>query len=521
MTDDLLMGVDFGTESARVGFFTPDGTAVSMGTATYELRHPRPGWAEQDPDEWWSSLVSATRDAIDERDIDPDRVVGLSVDATSATLVAMGSDDRHLRPAIMWMDVRASAQAERIAQTGHDALKYNGYGPVSAEWGLPKAMWLQSEEPDTFDAARRLVDCGDWLVHRLTGTWAFSTNMAAAKYYHDRDTGGFPTGLYEQVDAGAVLDKFPADVVDPGTHIGDLTADAAEQLGLRAGTPVSQGCVDAYAGALGLGVVEPGTMALITGSSHVMIGQSAEPVHGRGFWGAYTDAILPGQYTVEAGQASTGSVIAWFKNRFAADAVNEAERRGVDAYDVLNEQAAELPIGSDGLIAIDWFQGNRTPHVDPLVRGMFWGLSLSHTPAHLYRAIMEGICYGTEHIFASMGNQGFRPERTIAAGGATRSALWTQMHADVSNTPIAAAEGGDNAPVLGAAMLAAVGAGIHDDLATAADRMVRLGDEVEPDADAHEAYRFYYDRYTETYDQMKDLMHATVRHESDHGSATD
>jgi ribulose kinase len=264
-------------------------------------------------------------------------------------------------------------------------------------------------------------------------------------------------------------------------------------------------------GALGLGVVQPGKLALITGSSHVMIGQSAKPIHGRGIWGAYTDAMIPGQYTIEAGQSSTGSVIAWFKDNFAGEAVAEAQRRGADPYQVLGEMARGIPIGSDGLLVVDYFQGNRAPHSDPLARGMIWGLSLSHGPGHIFRAIMEGICYGTEHIFRTFREQGYEPTLIAVSGGSTRSELWMQMHADVSNVPISLTRVGEG-PALGSAMLAAVGAGVYQDIQTAAGHMVHTQRTIEPDPAAHAEYEFYLDKYIRTYPQMKELMHETVRH---------
>ena len=507
-----LLGIDYGTESVRVGIFDREGNPLAFASRTYALKHPRPGWAEQDPDEWWSSLVEATRKTLDESGVSPEEIAGISVDTTASTVLAMDENDRHMRPAIMWMDVRASDQARRIQETGDPALKYSGYGAVSAEWGLPKALWLKEQEPETYRGAKLICDCNDWLIHRLTGEWKFSVNVASAKFYHDRDVGGWPVSLYEAVGAGDLLEKFPQDVLDVGVVVGGLREEAAEELGLKADTPVAEGGIDAYFGALGLGVVEPGKMALITGSSHVMIGQAAEPVHGRGLWGAYTDALVPGQYTVEAGQVSTGSVVAWFKNNFAGDAKAEAQKRGVDPYDVLNEMAEKVPIGSEGLIVVDYFQGNRTPHTDPLVRGMMWGLSLSHGPGHVFRAILEGICYGTEDIFRSMREHGFRPKEVDAAGGPTKSELWMQMHADVSDLPISITRMGGVAPVLGSAMVAAVGAGIYPDVREAAEKMVHVERTIEPDRGRHEEYQFYVDRYIETYPQMKDLMHKTVRH---------
>jgi FGGY-family pentulose kinase len=506
-----LVGIDFGTGGARVGIFDREGTPVVFHATEWETRHPRPGWAEQDPDEWWSCLVASTRAAMQRSGVSPEEIAGISVDTTASTVLAMDQNDRHLRPALLWMDVRASDQARRLQATGDPALKYSGFGEVSAEWGLPKALWIKENEPKVYNNAKIICDCQDWLTHRLTGEWKASISIAAGKYFHDRDVGGWPESLYEAVGAGDLLEKFPQDVLDLGTVVGGLRKEAAEELGLKAGTPVAEGAMDGYSGALGLGAVEPGKMALITGSSHAMIGQAAQPIYGRGFWGAYTDALVPGQYTVEAGQVSTGSVVAWFKNRFAKGATAEAEKRGVDPYDVLNEWARDVPIGSEGLVVIDYFQGNRTPYTDPLARGVMWGLSLSHGEGHVFRAIIEGICYGTEHIFRTMRGHDFEPRLNIVSGGPTNSELWMQMHADVSGVPISFTRVSEG-PVLGSAMLAAVGAGIYPDIQTAAENMVHIERTLEPNEEAHEEYKFYVDRYMETYPLMKDLMHKTVRH---------
>lgn len=506
-----LIGVDYGTGGVRVGIFDADGAPLVFHGVPFDTSYPRPGWAEQDPDVWWSSLQEAMNLAVRDSGVPSDEIAGISLDATSATVMAVGSNGRHLRPAILWMDVRASDQVRRIEETGDPALKYSGFGAVSAEWGLPKALWLKEKEPETFARAEHICDCADWLLYRLTGEWAGSLDIASSKYFHDGDEGGFPESLLEAVGFDDFLEKYPRKLVELGTVLGGLEKGVAGELGLKPGIPVACGGVDAHAGALGLGVVEPGRLALITGSSHVMIGQSASPVHGKGFWGAYTDAMIRGQYTIEAGQASTGSVVAWFKDHFAGEATAEAGRRGVDPYQVLNELAAGIPIGSDGLVVVDYFQGNRAPHSDPLTRGMIWGLSLSHGEGHVFRAILEGICYGSEHIFRTLREHGYEPKTIAASGGATRSDLWMQLHADVSNVPISLMRVGEG-PVLGSAMLAAVGAGIYPDLAAAAGRMVHTERTVEPDPARHDQYEFYIEKYIETYPRMKDLMHETVRH---------
>jgi FGGY-family pentulose kinase len=518
MDAPYLMGIDFGTGSVRVGIFDKEGAPAIFHAVEFQTRYPRPGRAEQDPDEWWSGLVTACRKALEESGISPEEIAGISVDATSSTVLALDERGRHLRPAIMWMDVRSSEQADRLGETGDPALKYNGFGAVTAEWGLPKAFWLKEKEPEIYNEAKTICDCCDWLIHRLTGEWAASINVASAKYYYDRDIGGFPESLYRAVGIEDVLEKFPQRVLDLGAVVGGLRRDVAEELGLKADTPVAEGGIDAHLGAIGLGVVEPGKMALITGSSHVMIGQTAVPIHSPGFWGAYTDALIPGQYTIEAGQAATGSIVAWFKNQFATDAVAKAKERGVDPYEILTEMAEGVPVGSDGIIVLDYFQGNRSPHTDPLVRGAIWGLSLGHTPGHVFRAIMEGICFGTENIFRTMRGHDFEPRMNVVSGGPAKSELWMRMHADISNIPISFTRVSEG-PVLGSAILAAVGAGIYSDIPSAAAGMVHTERTIEPDQDRHEEYQFYLERYVETYPRMKELMHKMSKHELDSGSA--
>ncbi|MGI9047832.1 MAG: FGGY family carbohydrate kinase, partial [Rubrobacteraceae bacterium] len=344
------MGIDGGTESVRVGIFDREGTPIAFAGETYALKHPRPGWAEQDPDEWWSCLVAATRKVMDESGVSPEEISGISLDTTASTVLAMDEKDRHMRQAILWMDVRASDQARRIQETGDSALKYNGYGAVSAEWLPSKALWLKENEPDTYKNAKRICEYQDWMTHKLTGEWTASINVASAKWYHDRNTGGFPESLYESVGLEDVFEQLPPRVLDLGEAAGSLHREASEELGLKAGTPVAEGGIDAFVAMVGLGVVDPGKIALITGSSHVILGQVAAPIHGQGFFGAFTDCVVPGQYTVEGGQVSTGSIVAWFKNRFAKGATEEARRCGVDVYEVLNEWADEVPPGSEGLV---------------------------------------------------------------------------------------------------------------------------------------------------------------------------
>lgn len=507
-----LISIDCGTESARAAIFTADGKLIASEAAPYPLRHPRPGWAEQRPEEWWDSIVRAIRSTVDASGVDPESIVGISGDFTCCSVVFLDESFNPLRPALIWMDVRAADQARRIAASGYDALKYNGFGNVSAEWMPCKALWVKENEPEVWERTAHLGEFNDWFFHRLTGEWAGSINNVTVRWYYNQDEGGFPRDFYEGIGLGDALEKFPQRILNLGDVVGTLRADVAEAFGLKAGIPVAQGGADAFIAMFGLDVVDPGKMAFIVGSSHLLLGQAAYDFHGKGIFGTYPHALVPGQYTVEGGQISTGSIVRWFRDNFATQYIRAAEEKGVNAYDLLTAEAEQLPPGSDGLIVLDYWQGNRTPYVDPEARGMMWGFTLSHTPAHVYRAIIEGIAYGSEHILRTMAQHGYEVKELVAAGGPTKSKMWMQIHADVSNVPITVTEAGPAAAMLGAAICAALGAEVFPTIHDATKAMVRVTDTIEPNAEVNEQYQFFIDKYINTYPQMQELMHEMCRH---------
>ena len=513
MSASYVLGIDMGTESVRVGVYDTQGTPLTLASSPYKTTHPHSGWAEQDPNEWWSSLVSAVHSAIEQAKVQPESIAGISYDSTTCTVVVLDASNQLLRPAILWMDVRAAEQARRIGQSTHDARKYNGGGPVSAEWYPCKALWLKEEEPEAYAHAAHIIECTDWLTFRLTGRWTANINTASVRAYYDARSGGWPVSFYEEIGLGDITEKLPKDVLALGVSVGGLSPQVAEELGLKAGTPVAQGCGDAWAAQIGLNVVEPGKMALITGSSHVLTGQSAVPASGKGFFGPYPDAVVARQYTIEGGQVSTGSILKWFRDNFCVDLMAEADSLHVSSYDLLNERSHEIPPGSNGLIVLDYWQGNRTPYVDPEARGIMWGFSLHHTQAHVYHAIQEGICYGTAHILKAMHDGGFDVHECVACGGATKSREWMQMHADVTGLPITLTKVGDAAS-LGSAIFAAVGAGSFATIQEAARAMVHETETIQPNAKRHEVYQLYLQAYMDTYPQLQQLIYTVTRNES-------
>lgn len=490
-----VIGIDGGTESLRAHVFDLEGHSLGTGSSPYETDFPAPGQAEQDPEAWWKACGIAVREALNAAGVDATDILALCADTTCCTVVACDTAGHPLRPALMWMDVRAHREAEDVVATGDPALRVNsgGQGPVSPEWMIPKALWMKRHQPEVYEKAARICEYQDYLNWRLTGRWCVSLNNISVRWHYQAGHGGWPESLLARLDAAELMDKWPRDIVAPGAEVGGLAQAGAAHLGLPAGTKVIQGGADAFIGMIGLNVVQPGELAMITGSSHLQLGIAQHAAHAQGVWGTYADAVYKDRLVIEGGQTSTGSVIAWFKRNFASDT----------DYDALNAAAESLPPGAEGLLAQDHFQGNRTPHTDALSRGAITGLTLKHTQAHVYRALVESVCMGTRLIIDSFGDS-FTAQRIVVAGGATNSPFWLQVHADTLGLPLQLPEQPE-APALGSAILAAYGAGRFDRIEDASAAMVRIARTVEPDMARHAAYAPIYDRYCAAYAALKPL----------------
>ena len=310
-----VLTADGGTESLRVRIYALDGTCVASHAERYETKFLSGARAEQNAEDWWFSLVKATNICLKEANINGDAIDAMAYATTCCTVVALDKEGAPLRPALMWMDVRADKEAQSVLETGDKrlVLNGNGQGPVSAEWMIPKALWLKRNEPRVFDDAVTICEYQDYLTMRLTGERCASLNNAGLRWHYDNRDGGWATRMIETLGMPDLLEKWPSRVVAPGEVVANLSAAAAAELSLTTRTKVVQGGADALIGMIGLGVAKPGQLALITGSSHLQFGVTDAPLHAPGVWGSYADIVYPRRYVVEGGQTSTGSIINWFK----------------------------------------------------------------------------------------------------------------------------------------------------------------------------------------------------------------
>lgn len=500
-----VLGVDAGTQGVRAALYSLDGRCAASAEKNYSFALPAPGWAEQDPLEVWESLVHAVRECVNLSDVDPSSIVAICCAGTSSTVIAVDREGFPLRPAIMWMDSRAVSQATTIETTKHPILRYVG-GKDAVEWMTPKALWIKENEPEIYAKSYRIVEIADWFMYKLSGEWTASQCNATCKWNYVSREGGWKADFFEAVGLDDILDKWPRRVAAMGDKVGELTSNAAEELGLREGIAVAQGGIDAHSCMVGLGVCEPGSMALILGTSVVQLALSADPVFDPGIWGPYPDAVIPNLWLIEGGQASAGSIISWFREEFAIDIEEIAKKKGVSTFSLMDQLASGIPPGAGGIIALDHFQGNRTPLRDPLSRGAFWGLSLSHNRGHLIRAIYESLAFGTRQILECWSRAGFNVGKIVASGGGAKSTVWVSAIANVCKSPVLLVE--DTQPgCLGSAMCAAVACGAMQTLQDASQKMARTGRTIDPDPSTYETYDFCYDKYVRTYSVLRELMH--------------
>ncbi len=497
--DQYVIGVDFGTLSARalvarVG----DGREMGVGVLAYphgviDSTLPTTGqrlpadWALQDPADYLEALRVAVSTAIADAGADPGSIVGVGVDFTASTMLPVTEDGTPLASlsefrenphayAKLWRHHGPVEQAERITRLARDtgAAWLSRYGGiVSSEWQFPKGLELLEQAPEIYDAAWRLVEAGDWIVWRLTGTLV--RNACAVGYKGLFQDGHHPspsfTGALNPRFAGFADDKLDAPVAELGSRAGSLTEDAARWLGLPPGIAVAVANVDAHVAAPAAQAVHPGQLVAIMGTStcHIVNSPDLHLVPGMG--GAVHGGIVSGQWGYEAGQSGVGDVFAWLVRTAVPPAYHDAAAsRGLGIHEYLTELASAQAVGEHGLVALDWLSGNRSVLVNQRLTGLVLGLTLATRPEDLYRALIEATAFGTKIIVDTFRASGVPIEEFIVSGGLRKNAMLMQIYSDVLDLPISVATSSQG-PALGSAIHAAVAAGRYPDVPTASERM--------------------------------------------------
>jgi L-ribulokinase len=528
--DTYTIGVDYGTESGRALLVrVSDGKEVATAVHAYgdgviDRHLPGgdnplpPDWALQNPDDYVEVLKRTIPAVLEQAGVSPEQVVGIGIDFTACTMLPILKDGTPLcrlpefrsEPHAwvkLWKHHAAQAYADRINETarkrGESWLERYG-GKISSEWFFSKALQILEEAPDVYRKADRLIEAADWIVWQLCGVE--TRNACTAGYKAIYQDGDFPDRSYF-----AALNPDFADVVDTkmsrelaalGSRAGSLTEEAGRWTGLEPGIAVAVANVDAHVTVPATGHVGPGTMVMIMGTStcHVLVGEERRVVEG--MCGVVEGGIVPGAYGFEAGQSGVGDIFAWFvENGVPPEYHDRAEAQGCDLHTLLAQTAAERQPGAHGLLALDWFNGNRSVLVDAELSGLLVGMTLATTAPDIYRALLESTAYGTRMIIESFKANSVPVTKVIAAGGLpAKSPLLMQIYADVCNREIHLTRS-DQGPALGSALHAAVAARVYKDITEAARRMGGLSAKsFEPIAENVRIYEGLYQDYRYLHD---------------------
>jgi xylulokinase len=508
MTGQLLLGIDVGTYGSKGVLCTTDAEVVAEHQVEHSLSVPRPGWAEHDADEiWWGDVCAISRALLDKADVGGDDVAAIAVSGLGADVVPLDAQGRALRPAILYgIDVRATQEiADLNQQFGAEAMAELGGMYLTSQAMGPKILWIRRNDPGVFARTKYLCSASTFLVYRLSGEYVVDYHSASLF----NPLFDIHNLAWSERYADAIIGDIPLPrLAWPGAIAGEVTPKAAEETGLRPGTPVTVGTIDAISEAVSVGVMRPGDLMMMYGTTTffiLILDTLVEPEET--LW--HTPYAVPGLYDFEAGMATTGALTRWFRDNFAQKELADQAAGGKNAYAVLTAEAEAVPPGSEGLVILPYFSGERTPLNDPQARGVIAGLSLAHGRGHLYRAILEAVAYGVAHNMEAMQAAGARPRRAVAVGGGAKAELLLQIVSDVTGITQELP-----AQTIGAAYGDAFLAGLATGLVpieALESRWVRMARRFVPDQTRHELYQEYYHIYRDLYPHTKEDVRALAK----------
>jgi len=501
---DLLLGIDIGTYESKGVLTTITGEVIAQVAVPHQLLFPRAGWAEHDPElTWWGDFCTITKQLLSTPGVVAADIKGVGISAIGPDVLPIDENFNPLRMGILYgVDTRAVKEIDELnAKYGEDEIFNATANCLSSQSTGPKILWIKKNEPEVYKKARWFVDATTFIVARLT-----------SRVVIDHFSAGCMVPMYDPW-SNKWSDRFCKDFVNLEqlpeilwSHelAGRVTSKASELTGLAEGTPVSVGTIDAGAEALSVGVTKPGEMMMMYGSTIFMIQVTDnDQAREKRLWaGPY---LFPGTWCLLAGMATSGSLTRWFRDQFAPELVAAEKSGGASAYAELVKEAAETKPGAEGVIVLPYFSGERTPVMDPRAKGMIFGLSLTHTRGHIFRAILEGMGHGVKQHVDLFTLIGARPKTIKSVGGGTKNSIWLQAISDISGVPQEVAPLTFGASY-GDALLAGVAVGLvssPEEIRTWQGK-ARI---INPDEKLAETYAPLSEIYTSLYDATKNQMH--------------
>ncbi len=491
-----LLGMDVGTGGTRVVLVDQNGKIVSSASEEHRpFRAPCPGWAEQDPEDWWQASVKAIKAALELAPQPAEPIASIGLTGQMHGAVMLDKEGSVLRPAMIWCDQRTQPQCDWLhAEIGYQRLIELTCNPALPNFTLTKLLWVKEHQPEIFARIAHILCPKDYVRFRLTGAYAIDVHEASGTLLLDVTNRRWSTEVAQA--AGIPLDWLP-EVFESPDVCGAVSAASAAVTGLGAGTPVVAGAGDQGAGAVGMGILTPGAVSATIGTSGVVFAATAAPVKDpKGRLHTFCHAV-PGRWHVMGVTQSAGLSLRWLRETFFSDS----------DYDQLSELARQINPGSDGLEWAPYLLGERTPHLDPGIRAAFTGISAAHGAKHFVRAVLEGVAYSLRDTFQLFEELEIPVHGVRLGGGGARGSLWRQIQAAVYGHPVEileAEEGG----AFGAALLAGVGVGAWPDLESAAAEAIKVAQTVTPDPGWQRTYQAGYQRWRQLYPALATLKQA-------------
>ncbi len=495
-----LLGIDIGTSACKAAIFDQSGEVIASASEEYPVDYPHPGWAEQDPQDWWRAVCTAIRRMAADG-VDLSEIAGIGIDGQSWSAIPVDQAGNVLAKTPIWMDTRAQDICDEYNERiGADQIFQTAGNSLQPSYTTAKILWYRRNLPEVYRRTYKILQSNSYIAFRLTGNMTQDISQGYGLHCFNMRTGTWDEKLCEALEIpGSLLpDIFPSHAV-----IGTVSSQAAKESGLTAGTPVAAGGLDAACGTLGAGVVHPGETqeqgGQAGGMSICIDTYQADPRLILGYH------VVPGRWLLQGGTTGGGGVMRWLEREFGAYEREAGLSRQKSSLELFNEAAEAVSPGCDGMVFLPYMSGERSPIWDPDAKGVYYGMDFGKTKGHFIRAAMEGVAYSLHHNLEFAREAGAEAEVLRAMGGSANSLLWTQIKSDITGKPIVVPSS-DTATTLGAAILAGVGVGMYGSFEEAVELTVKEKRRHEPNPEHRETYERNYQIYLELYEQLKGMM---------------
>jgi xylulokinase len=492
---NLLLGIDLSTTGAKALLIDEEGAVVASVTTPLGLSNPRPLWSEQEPRDWWQATTESIRRVLSEASLSGADLKAIGLTGQMHGLVLLDERGDALRPAILWNDQRCGKECDEIrARVGRERLIQITGNDALTGFTAPKILWVERHEPEIYRRTRHVLLPKDYVRYRLTGRFAIDKADGSGTMLFNLEERNWSPEILDTLNIPA---EWLPETFEGPEVTGEVTIDAAKATGLRAGTPVVAGGGDQAAGAIGVGAVRPGILALTLGTSGVVFAATESPlIEPQGRLHAFCHA-LPSRWHLMGVMLSAAGSLQWYRDALAPKL----------SFEELVAEAAQIPAGSEGLLFLPYLSGERTPHPDPLARGAWVGLTVRHRRGHLTRAVLEGVAFGLKDGFSLMQGAGLGAiDQVRVSGGGAKSLLWRQILADVLGAELVTVNTTEGA-AYGAALLAGVAAGAWPDVESACAQTIKTTARVSPEETSAARYARMYQQYQGLYPALKDVSH--------------